>query len=882
VSAPAARPSLLPDAPLIFRVAAWPIETLHDLRSPAFAAAVDALLAGEAAVAAAAETLSEDLARAVPRTPDRRQRAVLLRVRRFLFGSRAPLPAADLALVVAMAQLDAHVRARIARDDEVRRRLHETRQELRHRHAATTAAERAALFAVAGERRFRNALIVASPSAGARWEAMRGSGATEIDDRLTATIWRYVMRAVGRATPHSLWAGVTIEDVGPADRDEPLTSRDAPPVVRVKPDLNVLHTALMALARHPRVRRRLTFRANPSLARHRRGRWRYLHEVDALWAVVDSAEGARIDRLRALLHRDGPMTLAQIATRSGIDIDALTPLLDAGVLWPDVDWPPVCTDPWEALDGLCARLPAADRRRWGGVVERLREICGELAASCWDGSPAGVARALGEARAAMNGLLRRYGAEPLGSDRSPLVFDLIAPFRIAASNELRQRLGEAVRRCCRFDRGGAGEVLARGARRRRDPAILCQALALGGLRPGPGAEPPSAPLAGQPPAESWEAEAWQLDDGKIAEEFLTIVRVWTDALAPHAARQAVVVSHLATSADAPLPPGAALALVRFGAGQPVVRVGSISPDVGAFYARFHHHAETGPSVFARWQADLVSAVGRVGGLRPSDCAFRGAHDRNAALRPRLTAHLLDPFAACRVEYEAGRDGADRLHLRGRGARERTIPLINSAADLSRAEPCSAWLQAQAHLLGRPTLLRPLPPLAEELRTWRHLPQLELDGGVVISGERWHMAADEAAAWAALPAFERFVAWRRIVATRRLPDLVYAHHGPHRTESLMPADSVLAVDMLARSVRAYPGALRWQAPFARPDDLWLRDARGACYLAEVAVAWAGDEAFWRELAVSGPGPAPGRESRRAGSRGPRAGARRRPRASGSRR
>ena len=47
--------SSLPDAPLIFRIAGWPIETLEDLRCPRFAASVDAFIAEAAEIRAASE-----------------------------------------------------------------------------------------------------------------------------------------------------------------------------------------------------------------------------------------------------------------------------------------------------------------------------------------------------------------------------------------------------------------------------------------------------------------------------------------------------------------------------------------------------------------------------------------------------------------------------------------------------------------------------------------------------------------------------------------------------------------------------------------------------------------------------------------------------------
>jgi hypothetical protein len=842
--------SSLPDAPLIFRIAGWPIETLEDLRCPRFAASVDAFIAEAAEIRAASERLSEAIHREVPKLSDRRDRAVVLHARRYLFQTVAPLPAVDLDRVLAVSGLCPPVRDRIADDDAVRHRLERKRQDLIRRHDRTTAAERSHLFSIASEPTFRKALIVASPSAGRLWERLRVSGIADVPDPLTATIWRYLMRAIGRATPHSLWAGITIEDTAGSTRSQSLGARDIPPAVRVKPDLNLFDTVLCALKRHPGVMRRLTFRANPTLVKSGRRRWRFLHELDGSWIVVETTGHASIARLQSLLRREGTMTLARMAARSGIDPEAIASLAAAGVLWPTVDWPPICADPWKALDGLSRLLPTPDRRRWRDVIGRLREISRDLSAGWADRTVSDIARALGEARTLMNGLLRHYGAEPISADRGPLVIDLIAPFRIAASGDFKTQLRDAVRRCYRFDRGGTGELLARGRRRCREPEILRQLLPLGGFHVGAGGAPAAArraaPRADEPLEDSWEADAWRFGDRETAEKFLATVRAWTRELAPHAQLDSVETAHLSPCTDEPLPPGSALVLARFTGDRLVVRVGSISPDLCGFYSRFHHLFADGSDAYGRWLTDVGAALERVDGLRPTDSAFRGRHDRNAALRPRLAANVLDPFGSTRTEYHVARDAKDRLHLRAKGADGRVLPFISSAADLSMADPYSAWLQAQTHLIGRPSLLRPLPPLGEELRVWRHLPELVIDGDVVVSPERWHVSADEAAALGAMEPFERFVAWRRIVASRRLPDLVYAYFAPHQTESLLPVDSPLAVEMLARSLRAHPGGLRFQSVFARPDELWLRDARGAHYVTEIVVAWAGDEAFWREL------------------------------------
>jgi hypothetical protein len=138
------------------------------------------------------------------------------------------------------------------------------------------------------------------------------------------------------------------------------------------------------------------------------------------------------------------------------------------------------------------------------------------------------------------------------------------------------------------------------------------------------------------------------------------------------------------------------------------------------------------------------------------------------------------------------------YLFERGVDERIVPLANSAVDLSLADPYSTWLQKRAQLFGRPSLLRPLPRLKAEQDSWGHLPRLHLDPDIVISPERWYLSSSEAAGLAALDPFECFVAWRKLVKRLRLPTFMDVSNGSQRTELLLPADSTLAIKLLARS------------------------------------------------------------------------------------
>ena len=55
--------------------------------------------------------------------------------------------------------------------------------------------------------------------------------------------------------------------------------------------------------------------------------------------------------------------------------------------------------------------------------------------------------------------------------------------------------------------------------------------------------------------------------------------------------------------------------------------------------------------------------------------------------------------------------------------------------------------------------------------------------------------------------------------------------------------MLAIEVLARSIKGKPLELRLQEAFPDPRESWLTSVDGKHYLAEVAAAWVGDADFW---------------------------------------
>ncbi len=837
------------DAPFIFRVAGWPIETLLPLRSPGFAAEVDALIESEVLVQASGEKLSELLYPEVPRLPDRQQRAMLLRVRRHLFGSTEPLRRSDVSALLAIPSLRDRL-DEILRDDEVRQRLAAQRLKLKSIYLTAINQETQSLLQCTREPRFRKALVVASVSAARDWEKVCHSDSQRVSQRLIATLWGYVLRAVGRPTPNSLWAGITLEDVEHPGDGEPFTIHDTSPEVRVKPNLNVFDKGLRALKTHPDVIQDLHLRCCSCLLQEQDGNtWKYLREQDGSWVIVEISDSGEIKHLRSILKQHGPMKVDQLAQEARVDKAILLALVECGVLWPAADWPQPCADPWEALALLAAQLPETHRSRWAQVIAQLRKIADWLSTNWQTTPPSDVALRFEEAHTVVNSFLASYGTR-LKQHEVVLLVDLIAPFRIAVSKAFKEATRETIRRYYEFDRGGIGELFASACRQNLRVSFKHAGLLLAGFHPAPLPDLKREGLVPRltPAGDSLEAEARQLQDKDTIENFLAIVKRWTEHLAARVTETTVSVAALRSElAGEPLPPGASLIRVTFSNDGPIIRVGSISADPCTFYSRFHHLFSARPNSFGRWLLEAVSQIQRIAGVRLRDFAFHGSHDRNAALRPRLTNGVLDPFAEDRTSYEASVDRKGRLKLHEPGVDKRIVPLTNSAVDLSMADPYSAWLQRHAQLFGRPSLLRPLPRWRAEEESWQHLPRLEQDGKIVISPERWYLPFCETSEWVMLPPFERFVAWRKLVKRRRLPALTYSRQNAERTEALLPTDSTLAVEVLARAVRLNQGAISLQEAFADSDQLWLRDVDGNHYVSEIALAWAGELDFWQDLA-----------------------------------
>jgi hypothetical protein len=523
-------------------------------------------------------------------------------------------------------------------------------------------------------------------------------------------------------------------------------------------------------------------------------------------------------------------------------------MIEAGLLWSTTTLPPIHADTWQALDAIIETLPASEKADWQRCREALARMANEIEAEIDRIDPDALRKILDEARGAVDAVLARYEASvPAGQD--VLVVDRTAPFRFSMSRAFAHTIEERLRLYWRFDRFGLGEIEAKAAIRH-----LFDVSAGGGPVPlhdflSRGAETDTGG-----PARSWEDRVLAKASGDLARDAREAFGRWEQEIEPASASPIHVLNtgHI-SAADAVLPPGSALLLVGTSDSGVELRIGGVTPEPCFFYARFSYLFCPDPRVpdpFLKWHKAATGEVeARWPELQFMDLAIRNHHNPNVASRPRTASRIIDPLdqdgsALRNASISCNRDGRPVLSLAG--GSPRAVPSARSAAYLGGLDRFASILASVSAFLGRPSLLAPMPRFSREIETWRHLPRLVL-ADTTISPERWTPEDNIGAALAESAGAERFIRWRRFVRGARLPEFLYAFHGRHETESLLAADSALAIEFLGQDLRAHGPSLRLQELFPAPDRFVVRDADGKRYMAELALAWQGDDAFWSSYA-----------------------------------
>src|SRR6185436_4035623 len=192
-------------------------------------------------------------------------------------GTTEPLPPASPEVQHVLAA-DPSVSAVVAAEAAERCALAELRAAFERLHDAALDDQRTVLRRLTDEPNFQRALLVANTSVAAAWMGSPGRRAKR-RRHLETTVFHYLMRACGRATPNGAWAGVT--PVMPRQVDADTRVLIATPVDArhdVTLNLRPFLTMLDALTRQPRYRWLRPLHLNPTLRTDGAAGWRYERE----------------------------------------------------------------------------------------------------------------------------------------------------------------------------------------------------------------------------------------------------------------------------------------------------------------------------------------------------------------------------------------------------------------------------------------------------------------------------------------------------------------------------------------------------------------------------------------------------------------------------
>ncbi|MBG0566018.1 lantibiotic dehydratase [Actinoplanes aureus] len=790
----------------VLRAAGWPIEITDRFAAPEVAEAAGRLLAVERRIAGRRETTLARLHRAVPVVTGNAARRWLLGVRRLVHQGDDPLPetpagvAADLALVPGLTALIAQERAERA---EAAARY----ADLATAHRAELARQREALAALTAEARFGRALALANPVVARSWARRAEPPVRARDLRLEATVFRYLMRSAGRATPQGAWAGVAA--LAPAAgaaaewRMTPATRR-----YRAHVDLAPFAAAAAHLAWLPRYRQDYPLQINPTL--HAAGdafRYEREHRTDRPeWTDLPANP---LFQVLIEVFRDGEPRLAtpliDTLVSASPEPDRLRPvlaeavrqLLDRDVLRSALRFPPAPADPEAAIREFADRLVEPDRSLWTAVANEVSRCCADLADDFDDHSPEAVAALV----ARIGGEIGRLGGPP---DPPFVHLDMALPVSAAWTPSLRRAVRDAAREVLGFvaAEGLAEEFRSAAAGR------LTRAMPAGD---------------GLPLTELFYAYGRQLGDDRSG------IEEWVESRATRRRRWIRSPSRTpyllpASAIDpAPRPGPAGTLLFTVGGSRLVFQFGR--PQPALFAARVAALLEDGRGGVITNLRELFRGWARHG-TRTVEVIGADPANRNAAVRPRIADLDLCAHSPDCLEFGVRLTG-DRAWLSS--ATGPLMPVYGSAALIGRRDVCSRVLFALAMGHGWEFVSGGFPIDGRD-----HLPAVLLPGGTVLSPEQWAVDAPTVQRLAAAEGAAQYLEWRREAERLALPGLVWlrrAGSGDHPI--LLRTDSPLAVSCVFRA--RHGGVVLTALPGDRRD--WpVRDPQGRHYLAELAITW----------------------------------------------
>ncbi len=672
--------------------------------------------------------------------------------------------------------------------------------ELERAYRAGIERERSFLWARAMEDSwFDKALALSSPSACTRIRGamLRRHGPRNRAMRLAEhTLYRYLARAAGRATPHGLWAGVTEVGFASSGGFEERAGR-----LHFTADLRPFQCLIRQLAGRPQYTYRATWQLNPTLDAAPGGGWTFFRRLP----------DGRVEHRALDPHPEVAVTLAALAALPPMNLDRLAAevahrlalpigghrrllhLFEAfaagGMLVGGMDLPARFETPWEALERAAEDLDAEDRSAWSSTVDALRAECRRLSADGGAMSANDFVARLGAARRCLMTLAQTLGLAPDMVPPQVLRCDLALPWRMtldgAQRGALLAALGDYERQ---WLHGASVDAAMRAALRAR----LTKALA-GGKSLGEGARL----MAAQPPV---SRAVWPSSQALEEPEARARLRTWEHCLdAPEV--QAALPTAIGA---APYPVASTGCLYVELSGGFTVTVRSVADIPTLASARFAAVLEGEETM--QWIRAQVAKDAQQTGVAPLELRTAFPDNPNVLASPALLQRHVDPWSAspdalalagARLDVDA-RSGRAVLKLAGSTQSYAVISL--GVADLQSRDPVAQLLLWTGFHESPGRNQRAVDvPIVSELASTRYTPRVLLERGAVLRRRRSLLSTDLGALLRSRGC-ERFRLWQDIASRLDWPEQLQVS-APGFEPLRMHRDSPLALEALFKGLRS---------------------------------------------------------------------------------
>lgn len=670
-------------------------------------------------------------------------------------------------------------------------------------HAARLEVERRRLWAsTVDDPRFMCALALVNPPLarrllGAPLPVTRGKRARHDE----TTLYRYLARAVARTEPGGLWCGVA-----PARFAEERRATPAAPAFVVTPDLAPFRRAFHAVTRAAHYRARARYKLNPTLDRNA-----VAQDEHVYWAPsFDRPPSQR--RLRAslatarvlgILARREVWTLPEASAALGTD--AVSLLLEGGVLVGGPAFPRRFADAWEALALAEAELIGSDAAAWSRAIVALRDVASNAEAAIAACDPGALLDHMDRAGATVASLVATLEVA-VTLPRAVLRCDTRAPWALTLGHGDARRVADAIDHHALH---GAPDL---------DVQHAALAAWLGeGSRLATVAPPVDAPLADAPPADApcptWEALAARFGPGDGGLERFP------------------------------------LGAVRFSFAGDALVLHAIAPDAAAAFARLGATLGASGEVLVAWTRRQVRDLEAAFDVELVDVAFDHP-EPNVIARPPLCGRALDPWGPPAAPGHAEREvtpgalavvrEASAYFVRVAGAMRPLAAFAPTAATPPWGDPCVSALLATSGRVPPEIIAGGAPVSAEELAVPGHRPRITREDGTIVRPRRTVLHGAELVALLAARGEARFVAWRALVERHRWPALVTLQR-EGQPPLLVPCASALAVEAALEGA----GGTRCLRVEEVVRGAWIRSGGGDAYVAELVLP-----VVWRRHGWSG--------------------------------